>query len=340
PLARAGRHDGATVALARRRTQRFTRLGERAALRGRARFLSAHAPRCAGRATGGRVHPAGSALPAFGLPLGAAGRGVPAGARSVAGRSARPAQRGAAAARARPQRTGIPPARCPAGRSEGPARRVAADLSRGHRSDRPAVLPRRALGDVDRFPPARRTGEGAGKDPRGEGDRMSRRLRVVHTTEFGYESAVTGSFNEARLTPRSDARQNVILNRVTTAPATHPYRYTDYWGTAVTAFDVNGPHDALTVSAYSVVETEPAAVPDRGGCGWPELRSERPLDTYAELRAAPTHVPDDAELRAAAAELAAGVEPAEAVLRAANWVHSAMTYVPGATSVHTSAVQA
>jgi len=44
------------------------------------------------------------------------------------------------------------------------------------------------------------------------------RLRVVHSTGYAYKSPVTASFNEARLTPRSDNRQNVILNRVETAP--------------------------------------------------------------------------------------------------------------------------
>ena len=43
---------------------------------------------------------------------------------------------------------------------------------------------------------------------------MSWRLRVVHSTGFAYHSPVTSSYNEARLTPRSDARQNVIVNRV------------------------------------------------------------------------------------------------------------------------------
>ena len=49
---------------------------------------------------------------------------------------------------------------------------------------------------------------------------MSWRLRVVHSTGFAYKSAVTSSYNEARLTPRSDNRQNVIVNRVETVPAT------------------------------------------------------------------------------------------------------------------------
>ena len=57
---------------------------------------------------------------------------------------------------------------------------------------------------------------------------MTCRIRVVHTTEFEYDHPVTSSFNEARVTPRGDTRQNVILNRVETTPATRGYRYTDY----------------------------------------------------------------------------------------------------------------
>ncbi len=60
------------------------------------------------------------------------------------------------------------------------------------------------------------------------------RMRVVHATGYAYKTPVTASYNEARLTPRSDSRQNVIINRVETAPATRSYRYVDYWGTAVT----------------------------------------------------------------------------------------------------------
>ena len=82
------------------------------------------------------------------------------------------------------------------------------------------------------------------------------RMRVVHTTGYAYQSPVTASYNEARLTPRSDTRQNVILNRVETIPATRSYRYIDYWGTAVTAFDLHAPHTELTVTSSSVVETE------------------------------------------------------------------------------------
>ena len=57
------------------------------------------------------------------------------------------------------------------------------------------------------------------------------RMRVLHATGFAYPSPATASYNEARLTPRSDSRQNVILNRIETVPATRSYRYVDYWGT-------------------------------------------------------------------------------------------------------------
>ena len=96
------------------------------------------------------------------------------------------------------------------------------------------------------------------------------RLRVVHSTGYAYKSPVTASFNEARLTPRSDNRQNVILNRVETVPATRSYRYVDYWGTAVTAFDLHAPHTELEVTSSSVVETERGEMP-KAKVGWSDL---------------------------------------------------------------------
>ncbi|WP_067672446.1 transglutaminase family protein [Nocardia miyunensis] len=169
---------------------------------------------------------------------------------------------------------------------------------------------------------------------------MGWRMRVVHTTGFAYDDAVTRSFNEARLTPLTDGRQNVILNRVETTPATRPYRYMDYWGSAVTAFDLHVPHSALEVTGLSVVETESGATPSGAQLSWDELRSDENLDRYAEFLVPTQHVPADGELADVAENLSRGVDPGEAVRRVAEWVHSRMTYVPGTTSVHTSAVQA
>ena len=109
------------------------------------------------------------------------------------------------------------------------------------------------------------------------------RMRVVHTTGYAYQSPVTASYNEARLTPRSNTRQNVILNRVETIPATRSYRYIDYWGTAVTAFDLHAPHTELTVSSSSVVETERPEPAVDARSTWTDLQSEAVIDRFDEV---------------------------------------------------------
>src|ERR1700748_1745761 len=108
------------------------------------------------------------------------------------------------------------------------------------------------------------------------------RLRVLHATGYAHPSPARASYNEARLTPRSDSRQNVVLNRVETIPATRSYRYIDYWGTAVTAFDLHAPHTDLTVTSSSVVETEQAE-PLAMDVDWSELHTEAVVDRYDEL---------------------------------------------------------
>ncbi|MBW0274969.1 hypothetical protein ATM97_27590 [Nocardia sp. MH4] len=164
-------------------------------------------------------------------------------------------------------------------------------------------------------------------------------MRVVHTTGYVYDAPVTRSFNEARLTPRADSRQNVILNRVETVPATRSYRYTDYWGTAVTAFDLHAPHTELEVTGSSVVETEPFAEPTEE-LSWDDLRSGPIVDRFDEMLSPTSYVPRDRKLATVARQLSRGEEPAKAVVRAAEWVHKEMDYIAGTTSVHTSALQA
>lgn len=168
---------------------------------------------------------------------------------------------------------------------------------------------------------------------------MTWRLRVVHTTGFEYDAPVTSSFNEARLTPRSDSRQNVIHNRVETTPATRAYRYTDYWGTAVTAFDLHAPHTTLSVTGSSVVETEAISMPT-DTVDWNRLEEDDVRDRFGEYLSGTDYVPDSDRFAETAARLRRENRPADAVIAAANWVHEQMSYVPGATGVHTSALEA
>jgi transglutaminase-like putative cysteine protease len=165
------------------------------------------------------------------------------------------------------------------------------------------------------------------------------RLRVVHSTGYAYKSAVTASFNEARLTPRSDSRQNVILNRVETIPATRSYRYVDYWGTAVTAFDLHAPHTELEVSGSSVVETEVAEKPEEL-VGWDDLRSEAVIDRFDEVLSPTHYTPNSRRIARVGQRIAKEHNPFDAVTAVAQWVRSELDYVPGTTGVHSSGLDA
>ncbi len=153
------------------------------------------------------------------------------------------------------------------------------------------------------------------------------RMRVVHATGYAYKSPVTASYNEARLTPRSDSRQNVILNRVETVPATRSYRYVDYWGTAVTAFDLHAPHTELEVTSSSVVETDKAE-PPKASAGWEELASEAVVDRFDEVLSPTHYTPASRRIERVGRRIAKENSPHEAVVVAARWAHSELKYVP------------
>jgi transglutaminase-like putative cysteine protease len=165
------------------------------------------------------------------------------------------------------------------------------------------------------------------------------RMRVLHATGYAYPAPATASYNEARLTPRSDSRQNVVLNRVETVPATRSYRYVDYWGTAVTAFDLHAPHTELTVTSASVVETEKPDPPARE-LTWSELQDESVIDRYDEVLTPTEHTPASKRIASVGKKIAKEHDPADAVLAASEWVRSELDYVKGSTGVYSSGLDA
>ncbi|MGB6516159.1 MAG: transglutaminase N-terminal domain-containing protein, partial [Mycobacterium sp.] len=152
------------------------------------------------------------------------------------------------------------------------------------------------------------------------------RLRVLHATGYAYPSPATASYNEARLTPRSDSRQNVVLNRVETVPATRSYRYIDYWGTAVTAFDLHAPHVELTVTSSSVVETDRPEPPTEKLTG-SDMHNETVIDRFDEVLRPTKYTPVSKRIAAMGKRIAKDHEPADAVIAAAEWVRSELDYV-------------
>lgn len=189
---------------------------------------------------------------------------------------------------------------------------------------------------------------------------MTYRIRVEHVSRYSYTEVVNSSYNEIRLTPLTTPIQLVLDSRVSVQPATPLFTYLDYWGSVVHAFDLPAPHDEMVIRARSVVETSfgpddfasgvapPSGVAGAGGevdeVSWPELLEAVTCDQYAEYLAPTVQVPFDQRIDAVASELVGAgskkVRPSVAAERAVGWVRDQLTYVPGTTGVHTSAVEA
>jgi transglutaminase-like putative cysteine protease len=165
------------------------------------------------------------------------------------------------------------------------------------------------------------------------------RLHVEHTTEFTYGGPVTASYNEARMTPQSGRGQTVLSSTLHIDPHTWRHDYRDYWGTAVTTFEVLLPHQSLLIRASSEVVVTPAPWPDATP-GWDTVTGRRVQDELAEFLAdsSATRAPDD--LVALAADVAAGRTPHETAQEICHAVRDAVEYVPGATAVHSAAAEA
>ena len=165
------------------------------------------------------------------------------------------------------------------------------------------------------------------------------RLQVVHRSAFRYGGPVRSSYNEARMTPENSHRQTTLRSRVEIEPAAAVLAYRDYWGSTVTAFDLQSPHTELVVTATSVVEAGPEQH-TAAAVSWDELAGRGVADRFGELLR-PTRLTalDDAvagEVR----DLVAGADPREAGHRVCRFVHERMEYLSGSTTVTTDAMEA
>lgn len=166
------------------------------------------------------------------------------------------------------------------------------------------------------------------------------RLKVEHITTYSYARPVTVSYNEARMTPQTDAHQVVLETDLQVSPS--PYsvsHYRDYWGTRVHTFDLHGPHERLSVAATALVEVHrterqvaPSSLQD-----WTQLTNNELYSGFSDyLRQSKLSEPGE-QLRAGAAAAAAGKSPQDAAAAVFEWLRSEMEYQPGITGVHYNA---
>lgn len=168
---------------------------------------------------------------------------------------------------------------------------------------------------------------------------MTWRIEITHHSGYRYEGDVTSSYNEARITPLSTHRQMVLDAAVTVAPRANVYRYWDYWGTLVDAFEVHEPHAELAVTGKSIVETSPPVEPP-AALSWDALCRPDVADEFAELLAPTAYAPINEEIEEAARELASGNDPLGACQATAEWARSRLRYDAGATDVRTPGAEA
>src|SRR6266540_4535388 len=150
---------------------------------------------------------------------------------------------------------------------------------------------------------------------------MSWRLRIRHVTGFSYPDSAYASYNEARMTPMTVPWQITLHSHLEVQPPVAVWRYTDYWGTAVTAFDLQRGHQRMAVTATSLVETGDHE-PPTATLSWPALRSAEQRDRYAELLTPTPLTRVSADLVGEAAAVVDGAEPAEAAVALRSEEHT------------------
>jgi transglutaminase-like putative cysteine protease len=165
------------------------------------------------------------------------------------------------------------------------------------------------------------------------------RLRIKHVTGFTYAGTAHASYNEARMTPLTQPGQTTLFSQVECTPGATTWRYWDYWGTQVTVFDLQRPHQQLRVTATSLVETSDRS-PSEGTTDWTVLRGQSIMDEFVETLVPTPLTTIEASLAGVAVGLADGRSPAEAAQAVATWVQANVEYVPGSTGVRTSAQEA
>jgi transglutaminase-like putative cysteine protease len=168
---------------------------------------------------------------------------------------------------------------------------------------------------------------------------MGWRLQILHTTRVSYAGAARASYNEARMTPLTTPGQTVLRTRMSLGTSVPVWTYQDYWGTTVSSFDIQEPHEELTVQAHAMVETSAPPEPARP-LPWPELREQADAGPLLEFLSATPRTTVNRELAAAVAGRISGADPRETAEEIAVWVNKRVSYVPGATGVQTSAQEA
>jgi len=170
------------------------------------------------------------------------------------------------------------------------------------------------------------------------------RYRIVHKTAYSYSEPASLSQNELILYPRETAHQQLLQNHLAVVPEPQ-YRRSrpDYFGNLAQVFMVQQPHDSLTITATSMVETAtPPAVAPEATLAW-ETAVQRlsahqlpeELEAFQFVFASPLVTVGTDARTYAAPSFPPGVALLSGAIDLMRRVHSDFTYDETATSVDT-----
>jgi transglutaminase-like putative cysteine protease len=168
---------------------------------------------------------------------------------------------------------------------------------------------------------------------------MTWRLKVRHATTFAYLGDVHASYNEARISPLDTTNQFTLEHRVDVTPAANLYRYRDYWGSRVHAFDLHHSHRELTVVGSSLVETAERTPNLDETVAWDAIDAPGLTDRLVEYLTPTEMTEADDAIRAIAADLRREATPAAALATLSDRIRSLIEYQPGTTNVSTTATE-
>jgi transglutaminase-like putative cysteine protease len=162
-------------------------------------------------------------------------------------------------------------------------------------------------------------------------------LQVRHVTGFNYDGTADSSYNEARMTPVASAHQEVVDASLRVTPGAVQSTYRDYFGTIVTTFDLQEPHDRLEVVALATIKT--FAVPqDIATLTRTELHAAPIRDEFAEYLAPTARTMIDESVLQELHDMGIVGEDVVSTARAiVDWVRTRVAYVRGATLVSSTA---
>jgi transglutaminase-like putative cysteine protease len=163
-------------------------------------------------------------------------------------------------------------------------------------------------------------------------------LSIRHHTGFTYDGLAKSSYNEARMTPISSQSQEVRHTHVAVQPVVPISTHTDYFGTIVTAFDIQEPHPRLEVEARSTVESRAQLIDP--AISWHELTTAPLVDFFSEYLLATDRTMLSGDVLASIDDWRGIADLHGCADAVGEYVRAHVKYLPGATSVSATAQEA